>query len=312
MTSNDIRQAFSAKAPRPPCFEPETWPSMAPSEAKAFLRAYGCMADQFEANGDGELSWGSAFQFGVSPVPALAMAGDLDGLAQAFSLGASPFACDLEGDGVFEYAFRRLRAGNVLDREPSLAMAALAWRAGAPLLDPASPGSLPQRGADWIRFRIASRAYAEGCAQDLRDAGIPVEASWVAPFQGEVEYVRQSMLGWASEGGGIQALRELRDSGVDFLSPLALTGERPVDSLWIWIEDSEPNAQELAAFLLESGNDPRVPLGAGEPAPIELLKEQSPATAGFVEALFLSRMERDLLGEASEAPRPRHARKTGL
>lgn len=312
MTSHKIDAQSCILAPRPPAFDPELWPAMAPSEAKAFLRAHGCMVDQFETDSDGEIEWGSAFQFGVSPVPALAMAGNVEALAQAFSLGASPFTRDLEGDGVFEYAVRRLRSNNIPDREAALEMASLAWRSGAPLLDSASPGSLPARAADWIRFRIASRAYSDGRVQDFRDAGIPIEASWVARFQGEAEYVRHSMLGWISEGAGIDALRELRDGGLDFLSPIALMGEEAVDSLWTWIDDSDPNAQDLALFLLESGNDPRAPLGADGAVPLDLFREQSPATAGFVDALFLSQYEKDLLGQSSEAPRARIGPKKSL
>lgn len=312
MTSRDIGAESCSPAFRFPAFEPDLWSAMAPSEAKAFLRAYGCMTDQFETDNNGEIHWGSTFQFGVSPVPALAMAGDVEGLAQAFSLGASPFARDIEDDGVFEYAIRCLHSTNAVERESALEMASLAWRAGAPLLDSAAPGALSERAADWIRLRLASRAYAEGRVKMFREAGIPIEASWVARFQGELEYIRHSMLGWTSEGAGIEALRELRDGGLDFLSPVALNGEHAVDSLWTWIDDSDPNAQNLALFLLESGNDPRVPIGASGQEPLELFREQSPATARFVDALFLSQKERELLGQASQAPRPLVGRKMGL
>jgi hypothetical protein len=294
-------------AERPQAFDPAHWSRMAPSEAKAFLRAHGCMVDQFETQNDGSLTWGSSFAFGVSPVPALAMAGDVQGLAQAFALGACPFARDLEDDGVFEYALRRLDSNDPLDRDCALRMAALAWEAGSALLDPLSPGGLPERGADWIRFNLASQAYSQGRAQALREAGVPVDPAWIEPFQREVNFVRQTMLGWTKEGAGVDALRELRDAGLDFLSPIGI-GSETSESIWLWIYDDEANANDLALFLLESGNDPRVPLDGV--VPLSAWREQAPLTAGFVESLLLAQAERaalDIETRPPHAARPKPA-----
>ena len=119
---------------------------------------------------------------------------------------------------------------------------------------------------------------------------------WIAALQGEVAHVRQTMLGWTQGGSGIDNLRELRDGGVDFLSPITLDGIS--ESLWMWLDDQDHNACDLARFLLESGNDPRAPLRDGS-IPLEDLRVGCPDLAGFVDAFLLAGDEFEALNAAA-------------
>lgn len=286
---------------------------MDPSERLRLLEAGSCLTEQGTQHAKpGELQrWGWNFEFYDSPVTNFALKSRNDCVAAALDLGACPFAKDIEDDSAFTYAFHRLsnpKSPTHATTIGAINLLRMCWAHGAELLNPDNPRYLGDRDANHIRYEIAHECYSSGAQDYAREAGIPLDASWLwdqAPF---VPLLRPQMIQW----GSVESLREFAHAGFDFTKDIPVMDGEPDESLWLWLEDDNPDPMGVANFLLSQGNDPRV-RKAFDLSPLEIMSSEprSSRVASSVAAQLLSQDEQMSLskevrsGLPSKANRPK-------
>lgn len=312
------------------------WMAMSREDKLSLLRAGLCMRGQgiiLSFLDRDRRTWGARFRFGLSPVVQLAQAGEHAAVAEALALGASPFARDSEGDGLFEFAAIGIdglplrlrhahlpadqRAAGAVD--PFHEIAKMAWEAGRADLDPTSPSHLGDVDSAAILHDIAYAFYSRGLAKEARAAGIPLDPSWMLSRPGRRGPLRPRLVHW----GRVDVLEEFRAAVCDFApwephdpdsSDVFATNDRH-QSPWHWLHDTNPDMEGVARFLLSAGCDPRridplaldsfdVPLDPLASTPLDDMAAdpRKRRTHAFVSSLLLALDEREALESSTAVP----------